>query len=466
MRSPWLPLAVCALLLLAGGAHADDRLSPRATGLAGSGASVVRGLDAIGINPALLGDGYAWEFTLYPIGGFFVPVFGIGTPAQTSFERADLDILVTRLAIVVAPSVDRDRIVNGINLPGTTLGVEQGIVSVAHPLGGGLAMALHACQRAYGTYRLDGRVDTVLHQTARSGNVFPIFLRNPASAEGLWYNEYGATLSYEHRSRGVLEFAVGGTLKYLRGLGYASVDVQRLSTISLGSVPDIGPALQVAVDYSVRTSQRTAFDASMLPLSMFYTMFPPSSGGGAGIDLGIARDIAIEGGKVTGAVAITDLGFISWSNPGERTVHRIDTINFSSAVYPIDSLRAFSGTLRLADPFTSALPARLHLSVAMGDTAARGIMPRVVTLQFTLGLVGDLGNSTSPRIAVGAEWPHGWWYAVGGLAYNSDESASMSIGGGIRAFERIWVEASMGRVNGLFESPLLVNAVGRISARF
>ncbi len=456
--------AACVLLLCAGALRADDKLSPLATALAGAGGAAVHGIDAIGVNPALLGTGYEWEFTAYPFGAYALPVFGIGTPSQHAFELNDLDELLARLSVTLPPDADKQRIVNGLNLSGVTISWEQQIAAAAHPLGGGYTLAIHANQRGLGTYALDPRVDSVLHSVARSGNMFPIYLRDPASAEAMWFNEYGVSLAYERRSGATLLFAVGGTVKYLQGLGYAHVNASLLNTINLQTI--LGSTLQVSVDYDIQTSQRTYFDASNLPFGAFYTPFPPAAGSGAGVDLGIAKDLTIEGRRVRAALSVTDLGAISWSDPGVRSVHRVDSIPFGGAFYPVDSLRVYAGTVRPLASLVTTLPARLHLALAMHDSTASGWEPGMLTLQFTQGLVAGNGNSLSPRIAVGAEWPHGGWYAAAGLAYNSDESGSIALGAGLRLFNHIWLEGSMGRVNGLFESPLLVNAVARIKGVF
>ncbi len=467
MRVAFPCLVAACIFLLAAPLGATELGAPRVAGMGAAGAASAQNLDALGLNPALIGRGAQnVTFTLYPFGPVF-PIFGLGHATTSRFTSADLDQLLARLDVSI-PATDKGYLVDAVDLAGLTVRTEGMIAAVVLPLGTDHTIAAHIMQRGAARYTLSPGLDSIAHNVAVSGNAFPLLLRSPLSGEGLWFNEYALTYGYAPvDDNGVLDFGAGIAVKYVQGLGHVTVDGKRLSTISLGSNPITGTQIQTAVDYDVQTANGGRFDATTLPTSALFTLFPKGVGSGIGIDIGLMKMIPFGRRTLTAGLSITDIGNINWDvSPAIRSVHRVDTIRTGGLFEDVDSLKQYSGESVPIGAYATSLPTRLHLALSLEDEFPVGLMPSTAAIEYAQGLAEAVGNPLTPRIGAGAEWRLGLWRWSTGLSFSSEEHFSWSVGGGIVLFDHVDLDVAFGRVNGLWENPVLVNAVGRIALKY
>lgn len=446
--------------------NATELGAPRTVGMAGAAASIAEGIDAFGINPALIGQGVnSFSFTCYPFGGYVFPLFGLTPRTASAFTNADLDQILTQLGASI-PLAIKQYVIDGVTLGGFSARTEGTIVAGVYAPSAEQSFGFSVSQHAAAKYSLMPGLGDTLHGIAPTGLPVPLFLRNLVAAEGVWYNSYAVSYAYSPQTANhATDFAVGVSLKYIQGLGYVKLNGDLLKTISLGADLIGGTAIQTSIDYDLRLGSGK-FDPLALPANPLYTMFPPGVGNGVGLDFGFMRADEFQGRIVKAALSVTDIGFINWNgSPTLRSVHRVDTL-YTSGQVAVDSLKLYVGTALPTASFSTPLPIKLHLAVSAEQPAAHGFAPHLISFEYTQGVTNIVGNSISPRIAAGAEWTSTIWRWATGLAFNSDEHFSWSIGGGVRLFQHVFLDAALGRLNGIWEGPQLVNAVARMIAVF
>jgi len=451
-------------------AAASDIGSPRIASLGGAGAAVASGIDAIGTNPALIGGGNrSFELTLYPVGGYVVGLFGTGTLSPAVLQLSSLDDLFSTLGVTVNPD-DKSKLINAINIGGLNYRTEGTILAGVYKLSPSHALGFSIKQRAAASYQLYDGVDTIIRNVAQSLNLNDIVLRNVVSAEAVWFNEYALSYAFTSPEEdGSTDFAVGGSLKYIDGLGYiALINGNEFSTTTVITNPLLPNqrGLQTTIDYDVLTANGGSFNTGAMPLSPFFTLFPKGVGTGFGLDIGAMKNLAIKGNLLSVGLSVTDIGSIDWDvSPEERSVHRVDTFSTTTSL-PVDTLKRYEGVSLPTNSFTTLLPGKLHLGLSLENFSHGLFAPRTYVFEYTQGLNNAVGNSTSPRIAVGAEWDYRIWYFATGFSYSADDRFSWSLGGGLHLGGYILMEGAFGRVNGLWESPQLVNFVVSLKLLF
>ncbi len=451
-------------------AVASDIGSPRIASLGGAGAAVATGLDALGTNPALIGGGSrSLELTFYPVGGYVVGLFGTGTLSTPVLQPNSFDNLFSTLNVSVNAD-DKSKLISAINIGGLNYRTEGTILAGVYKLSPSHALGFSIKQRAAASYQLYDGVDTIIRNVAQSLNLNDIVLRNVLSAEAVWFNEYALSYAFTSPEEdGSTDFAVGGSLKYIQGLGYITLlNGNQFSTIIVNTNPLLPNqrGLQTTIDYDVLTANGGQFNSNTMPLSPFFTLFPNGVGSGFGLDIGAMKNLAMSGDLLSVGFSVTDIGSINWGvSPEERSVHRIDTFSTTTSL-PVDTLKRYEGVSLPTSSFTTFLPTRLHLGLSL-ETFTHGLfVPRRYVFEYTQGLNNSVGNSTSPRIAVGAEWEYKIWYYATGFSYSADEHFSWSLGGGLHLSSYILMEAAFGRINGFWESPQLVNFVATLKLLF
>ncbi len=439
--------------------------------LAGSGVAAAHGIDALGLNPALIGAGTkTFELSFYPIGGYVLGLIGTGNISNPVIASNGLDGILSSLNTNLS-SQDKSYIIDALNLNSLTYHIEGTLLAGAWQINPNNALAFDVKQRAMASYHIGAGVDTIVRNVDQSLNFSDIALSNPLSAEGMWFNEYSISYAYTNAdANSVADFSIGASVKYIEGLGYAGLaGGTNFSTLTVNDGSLLNPngrGLQVTTQYDLMTSTAANFNANSLPLLPLYTLFPPSAGTGFGLDIGAVKNMSIGVDKLlTLAFSATDIGSISWNvSPAERNVNRIDTFNLQSV--PVDTLKRYAGAAVPTQSFSTQLPTQLHVGASLVNFSANGIIPRMVTFEFTQGLNSVAGNSLSPRVAAGAEWDFGGEYVATGLAYNADENFSWSFGGGVHISRYVLFEIAIGRLNGFWEAPELVNVTGGVKLQF
>lgn len=214
-----------------------------------------------------------------------------------------------------------------------------------------------------------------------------------------WYREYALTYAREiplPSAIGFRNFYAGASLKYIQSFAFAHLDNQ--TTIFTSQT---GDSLASRLSY-----QWTAAVPERVP--PFLT--PDVLGSGFAVDVGISAEI-YRG--LTAAIALTNLGSLSFA--GSQVQQRVadTTVSFTGLTDPfddkttqreLDSLRKAIEHIRPTQaPFGFALPTAIRLGTAF-DLRAYTDMPITLTLDLVQGINTNFGNTTTPLLAIGAEW--------------------------------------------------------------
>ncbi|HOD66268.1 MAG TPA: DUF5723 family protein [candidate division Zixibacteria bacterium] len=205
---------------------------------------------------------------------------------------------------------------------------------------------------------------------------------------------YGRAL-YTAGSR---QFAVGGTLKYLRGLAVEQVV----------ELEGLAAAFATGLEGEGRLVARTA-----------------SGGSGFALDLGAALKIS---DAYTAGLQVRNLvSRLSWSGTPEehRYIFSFDTVTVDNM--DDDFVVAESGT-RSLDPFTTTLPA--VLTAGFARTSGKLLW----AIDWQQGFRRAAGASTKPRLGLGLESRHLRFLPLrAGFAAGGEQPTAFSFGSGVAA---------------------------------
>ncbi|MDA3842903.1 MAG: DUF5723 family protein [Candidatus Kapabacteria bacterium] len=133
-------------------------------------------------------------------------------------------------------------------------------------------------------------------------------------------------------------------------------------------------------------------------------LFNEPAGSGFGVDIGFSAELNI--GLMIG-LAITDIGSIAWDT--HCAAHEAETEIYMDAV-DADQIDSISNSFDLdgyeIGGFDTALPTALRLGVAYDMTKNLKSIPGnlIVAVDYNQGFNDAPGNSTTPRISLGAQW--------------------------------------------------------------
>lgn len=362
-----------------------------------SGDAIVHGVDAIGVNPALIAEprGTMLSITIAPFalraGTDFLTYdsykrYFTGVPSSAGREPYRLT------------QTDKDQLIAAFD--GPTGRISAGVsmhlfaVTLRTPIGAfGLSMSDHVrndavLPRDYAEFLLNGNPP---------GRTFDFSQTRLLST---WYRAYALTWAMElvRPSRRGISFTTGATFKLLHGFGYFGVErFNSHFTTDPDSFVVTGHAGILA-----RYAGAGLVDGSRIVLP---SLFPALSGSGFGIDAGAVLGL---GDRVRIGLAVTDLGTISW-NRGVRESSadedfRINDLTTDSQVQ--DIITRVNGTERSIPSFSSSLPAVLALSAAwsVGATHGRNPPPLRLTTSARIGLDEMHAHTSGVRAGAGADW--------------------------------------------------------------
>ena len=236
---------------------------------------------------------------------------------------------------------------------------------------------------------------------------------NGTSASAWWWREWN--VSYANRLAFKLpvvhnvRWGVG--FKIVRGYGVMVTDHYKASiaNTNVSTDPNV-PQYRVdaAFDFLTRRSGSDVFGTDSSGKSTFnFKPFPDPAGKGVGFDLGLNGEI---GDNIRVGVSLTDIGKISWDQNlvetyGAYSLSVSDPFNLPAQ----DSLKnGFKGYNRPGQPFTTALPTKFRIGAAFQtkDMPVLHYIPgnMLMEVDYNQGLNNSLGNSTIPRLSIGAEW--------------------------------------------------------------
>ena len=235
-----------------------------------------------------------------------------------------------------------------------------------------------------------------------------------------WYlREYG--LSYARKLpmvKFVKDFSAGVTFKLIQG--FAVVTTERYNAVfGNAALPGGGYALNGNMDFRMLRAMSPSFPDSG---NFDFTPTPTPAGKGFGIDLGATGEI-MPG--IRGSFSITDIGSVNWDGKTKQTVASAAfSMTNPTSKAQWDSLQtAFKGKDTATDPFSTPLATsmRIGASVQVDELpfmANRFPGRMLLAIEYQQGFNHSPGNTTRPRVALGAEWrPMRWLPLRSGLSF-------------------------------------------------
>lgn len=362
-----------------------------------SGDAIVHGVDAIGINPALIGEprGSMLSITIAPLamraGTDFLSYdlykrYFTGVPTDAGREPYHLT------------QADKDQLISAFD--GATGRIAAGVsmhllaLTFRTPAGSfGLSMSDNILNEAilprdYAEFLLNGNPP---------GRTFDFSATRLLST---WHRAYALSWAVDlvKPTRRGVSFSAGATVKLLHGFGYFGVErFNSHFTTDPDSFVVTGHAGILA-----RYAGAGLVDGNRIAPP---SLFPALSGTGYGIDAG---GVLQFGDRLRIALAVIDIGSISWNRSARESRadedFRINDLTTDSQVQ--DIITRVNGTERTVSSFTSTLPSVLTFSGAwfVGDTRDRKAAPLAITASIRTGLGDTYAHVRGVRAGVGADW--------------------------------------------------------------
>lgn len=417
-----------AVLLLPPVSGAGDWSSIRGVGMGRTAASTARGLEGIGINPALLAadDASSFAISVAPVAFHFgSDILTVGT-YNRYFTGVETDTGTAAYYLTEADKADILGRFGGDPTGLTAVDVDAGVFGAALHLGDAGSIAFSITERASAFADIPSDYARFLFYGNPPSSAFDF---SATDVKASWVREYGVTYA---RSLPVPEFLtglrVGVTLKAISGFGYAEV-VGFNTTLAT----DEAGVLSGDVDFRARFAGAKILEDGLGP---HLSMFPPAAGSGFGGDVGIAATV---GPAFVLGIAVSDIGSVGWNVDVEERV--------ADTSYVIDNpleegQREFientlTGTVRKGEAFRSPLPTTLRVGAAIAvHTAAGESFPGelLVAAEYAQGFQNVPGATTRPRFSLGAEYrPVAWLPIRTGLTAGGYDGFAVALGIGFVA---------------------------------
>lgn len=378
-----------------------EHLSPLSHGAGRTYVVNSRGLDAVGLNPALLalGSRRTWEFSAFPVSA-------LGADAGASFLSDKLTQLANNTA-----DLDSGRHGEALSLLENNGLSGRGDVRILgayyyqEDLGGfAFTFTTHSGIRTQIPSEVIDFLENYVSFADRIVNIEDV------DAQGLWYNSWTGSYGRNLVNAEGFKLSVGAALKYIQGLGYLRLE----EGAYLKTMPLSQQRIRFETNYSLRYAFIDVFDRSKSKDDItIWDVFGGSAGSGYGFDVGGA--IALGGDSKKPAFifasSVNDIGSINWSeNTIERRAdHIVDTVGYQGQPDAIvDTLSALAGTVTRIGSFSTNLPTTLRLGASM-NFKQLGVLttgPEItVAAELTTGMNSVVGSNDT-RVGLGAiaEW--------------------------------------------------------------
>lgn len=391
-----------AVSLVAAGVAAGDRTNVRGVGMARAMTAAARGIDAIGVNPALLGlkDNRLLEIGLLPFSfharsdfisydvyqDYFTGVDD-GTGNRVSRFMSDADVV--RL-LSLLPDEGETRFDVDVSL--LSLSFHNSVVG-----GIGFSITDHI--------GIQNNLDKDFIRFPFQGSGGSPYDLSDTRQNGWWWREYN--IAYAREIPAFIPFAksmaVGASLKIVRGYGVFETQSYR-GNVNMGMDAEGIPTFDALSEFLVRRAGVRQFSEDSIIID---TPFPDPAGKGTGFDLGLTMELN-HGIRVSAAVV--NIGSISWDQNLVETVGsgQITVTNVFTKQGEDSLLLALRGKNRPGQAFSTPLPTQLRFGAAMrsDEVPFLKFLPGrlLLAVDYLQGLNTSLGNTTSPRFALGAEY--------------------------------------------------------------
>ncbi|MBL0175694.1 MAG: hypothetical protein IPP94_10585 [Ignavibacteria bacterium] len=219
------------------------------------------------------------------------------------------------------------------------------------------------------------------------------------SISSSWTRDYSFTyaqrIQFSRKQSPALSF--GATIKYVEGYGYFGLD-QFNSTFRTD--PD-----SFVVSGRAQAHALYAGTDWMAQSDIFkFQLFPTPAGSGYGIDLGVMAELSTA---FRVGLSFTDVGNINWNrNTREVTADEAIEVSDLGSYQQLDEItRRLNGKEHAISSFSTPLPTAITASAAYSFSRFLGVnRPMHLALSVREGLNSAPGNSTIPHVGIGAEW--------------------------------------------------------------
>jgi hypothetical protein len=422
-------------------AQAGDRTGVQGLGMARSSTAYVRGIDAIGINPANLdADSATVTLSLLPFGlhvgsdfltyGLYTQYF---TGVQTDNGRVSKSLT----------DADKQDILNAFPGGVGTLSFDLEVrpVGLAIHTGWG-TLGLTMTEKASAAIVIPNQLAQFVFYGNVPGSVYDL---SATSMKAWWLREYAATLATSYDNiLGCNTVSFGASVKMVHGFGYAEVTKfnSRLETSTTGVLHGVVNMYNrsAGIDPLTGSTGKAGFNP-----------FPAPAGAGLGLDFGVAADVSK---LVRVGMSVTDIGSLLWS----RNVRESSADSSFTVDNPLDGVqrdgveKALQGTSRAGEAFSTPLPTTVRAGVALNLTSIGAIKSFVlgdlaVAADFAQVLYDAPGYSAGTRVSVGMEWsPFGFLPIRTGYSWGGPDHSNFALGFGLHlwAYELDFASENLG----------------------
>ena len=409
MKTTRILSIVIFVMVLAHSASADDRLGMRSMGMGRAAVAASRGIDAIGVNPANIAIQDVGHFNLSLIQSSFRVSTELFTYDiyQKYFTGKDSVDAQGKKSRVQYPLTDQDKADIRSQLPDnpvTRMNLElmdAGFSLETSVLGGiGFAIIEHAgirmdFSRDYFEFFLQGLPSSTTYTF------------NGTSFEAWWYREYN--FSYGRKLPVSIPFLknlyVGAGVKLIQGFGIFETTKNNASIENKSALNDTSTASIIGkFDFAGERAGVDFFNNDSTTISP--KPFPTPVGRGTGFDIGVSAEF-FNGLRM--GISVTDIGKITWDKNIIQTTGggQITFTGYTAAIQ--DSVKhILKGKNSPGEGFSTSLPTIVHVGVtAQSDELPflRFLPGRLLlAAEYAQGLNESLGNTTKPRVSLGAEY--------------------------------------------------------------
>ena len=369
--------------------------SARLTGMGNSSAALVRGLDALNVNPSQIvpNDGVTVSFGVLPF----------GAQAGTDF----LDYATYNQYFTGTAGEDGERTPTYLSTAdkNALLNAFKGDVGhFTHDIRYTLFNALLSTRFltvAVGiTERTGSNVDL-----PRSFADFMFFGNEPGktfdfsetAVSSSWTRDYSLTVAQEFRLYRRIPLLVGASLKLVHGYGYFGIDRFNSSFVTDPETFEVRGTADLVARYAGTKDWIGANN------QFHYTLFPTPVGTGFGVDIGANVQLTRF---LHAGFSLVDLGSITWDQ-GAREISAnedfvIDEISSEEQRQELQS--TLDGKEYDIPSFSTSLPSAMIISgvLSLPDLPRRGKQWHF-TFAYRQGFNDVSGNSTYPRVGLGTE---------------------------------------------------------------
>lgn len=404
-------------LLVAALCYGQERANIRGMGMAQTAVASALGLDAVGINPAIL--------ALPGAGKMSLTVLPLGMYVESDFFSYDLyaRYLKDRTPLLELPESDKQVLLQSFqsrfgHARGEAVARIFGIALRVNSTGG---VAFTVDYGLVGAARIPREYARLLLYGNLPGSAFDL---DGLALQGYWMRRYGLSYGQYLPSPSFLKWlAAGVAMKLVQGYGYYELHTgaTRLRTASDGSISGVVPWF----------ARWTAANSLSRPMD---NLFQNPAGYGVGFDIGVAAGVE---DFLTFGASVTNIGSIRWSRDvNQRSADSALTTRDPDVYRKVFALLNQSDGTGSASPFSSSLPSLLRVGVAaqIDRIPGSGMLPGQVLfgVEYAQAVGPRSPLSYQTRFSFGLEYrPIIWLPIRTGVALSGSTGSHIAFGFGL-----------------------------------